>query len=254
MVVAIAWGGIAMSMTSIMSAPVVSAVSFQSQHSLRTSSGETRFSIGTFTRAATSASAERAASSRAAASGLRLLHRAAGGGPFCGSAVSGGSGLVRAASSAASHTLALRRCLCPPKIGSAAQAKRHGIAYVPEDRGSQGIVRPMSLRHNVSMAVLERIVRHGFIDRATEAVMATDAIDRFGISAPGNTVFKELGITAERVRQLQNAALGRAVIGGLAGATIATLFLVPVVYSLMARSSGLRPVEPELAEPSESHS
>ncbi|MFZ1429637.1 MAG: sugar ABC transporter ATP-binding protein [Geminicoccaceae bacterium] len=71
------------------------------------------------------------------------------------------------------------------RIGSAAQAKRHGIAYVPEDRGSQGIVRPMSLRHNVSMAVLERIVRHGFIDRATEAVMATDAIDRFGIRARG---------------------------------------------------------------------
>ena len=43
----------------------------------------------------------------------------------------------------------------------------------------------MSLRHNVSMAVLERIARHGFIDRATEAVMATDAIDRFGIRARG---------------------------------------------------------------------
>src|SRR3989475_2942116 len=33
----------------------------------------------------------------------------------------------------------------------------------------------------------------------------------------------------------QNAPLGRAVIGGLVGATFATLFLVPVVYSLMRR-------------------
>lgn len=52
----------------------------------------------------------------------------------------------------------------------------------------------------------------------------------------------------------QNAALGRAVIGGLGGATVATLFLVPVVYSLLARNAGLQAVEPELAEPLESHS
>jgi multidrug efflux pump subunit AcrB len=52
----------------------------------------------------------------------------------------------------------------------------------------------------------------------------------------------------------QNAALGRAVIGGLAGATLATLFLVPVVYSLLARDAGIRPLEPELAEPGEAHS
>jgi multidrug efflux pump subunit AcrB len=31
----------------------------------------------------------------------------------------------------------------------------------------------------------------------------------------------------------QNAPLGRAVIGGLAMATVATLFFVPVIYSLM---------------------
>src|SRR3989449_11300037 len=33
----------------------------------------------------------------------------------------------------------------------------------------------------------------------------------------------------------QNAPLGRAVIGGLVGATFATLFLVPVVYSVLRR-------------------
>jgi multidrug efflux pump subunit AcrB len=36
----------------------------------------------------------------------------------------------------------------------------------------------------------------------------------------------------------QNAALGRAVIGGLVGATFATLFFVPVVFSLI-RSRGV---------------
>jgi multidrug efflux pump subunit AcrB len=34
----------------------------------------------------------------------------------------------------------------------------------------------------------------------------------------------------------QNAPLGRAVIGGLLMATLATLFLVPVVYSVLRRN------------------
>jgi multidrug efflux pump subunit AcrB len=34
----------------------------------------------------------------------------------------------------------------------------------------------------------------------------------------------------------QNAPLGRAVIGGLAFATVATLFFVPVVFSFMHRN------------------
>ena len=71
------------------------------------------------------------------------------------------------------------------RIGSAAEAKRHGIAYVPEDRGTQGMIRPMTLRQNVSLAVLRRIARRGFIDRAEEEVLASDAIARFGIRARG---------------------------------------------------------------------
>ena len=63
----------------------------------------------------------RAASSRAAASGLRRLHRTAGGGPFCGSEARGGSRSSRAAASASSQTCALRRCLGPPKTGSVMQ-------------------------------------------------------------------------------------------------------------------------------------
>ena len=44
----------------------------------------------------------------------------------------------------------------------------------------------------------------------------------------------------------QNAALGRAVIGGLLVATFATLFFVPVVFSLVSRPR--KPVDPELAD------
>jgi len=70
-------------------------------------------------------------------------------------------------------------------IRSPAQAKRLGIAYVPEDRGTQGLVRPMPLKENVSLAVLARVARHAFIDRAAEAALAADSIRIFGIRASG---------------------------------------------------------------------
>jgi multidrug efflux pump subunit AcrB len=45
----------------------------------------------------------------------------------------------------------------------------------------------------------------------------------------------------------QNAPLGRAVIGGLIFATVATLFFVPTVFTIIHRRSSLQPLEP--AEP-----
>jgi multidrug efflux pump subunit AcrB len=47
----------------------------------------------------------------------------------------------------------------------------------------------------------------------------------------------------------QNAALGRAVIGGLVGATLATLIFVPVVYSVLAAKMRDAVVDPDLEEP-----
>ena len=52
------------------------------------------------------------------------------------------------------------------RITSPGQAKRLGIAYVPEDRGSQGLIRPMTLRENISLAVLRQVAPAWFIDRA----------------------------------------------------------------------------------------
>jgi multidrug efflux pump subunit AcrB len=45
----------------------------------------------------------------------------------------------------------------------------------------------------------------------------------------------------------QNAPLGRAVIGGLSMATFATLFFVPVVYSMLRRAQPQLPTEEEAA-------
>jgi rhamnose transport system ATP-binding protein len=67
------------------------------------------------------------------------------------------------------------------RIESPESARAKGIAYVPEDRGLQGLVRPMSVLHNFSLAALGAFSRAGFIDRAAERRMAEDGVRRFGV-------------------------------------------------------------------------
>ncbi|MCA9885550.1 MAG: sugar ABC transporter ATP-binding protein [Anaerolineae bacterium] len=64
-----------------------------------------------------------------------------------------------------------------------AQAVEQGIAYVPEDRGTQGLVREMSIRENASMAVLPNIAQETFINRRKEIDLARNAINQLGIRA-----------------------------------------------------------------------
>ncbi|MBZ9936476.1 sugar ABC transporter ATP-binding protein [Mesorhizobium sp. BR1-1-16] len=73
----------------------------------------------------------------------------------------------------------------PVVIRSPEQARDIGIAYVPEDRGLQGLVKAQTIRENVSMALLSRISKASIVNRALESSMARDAITRFGIRARG---------------------------------------------------------------------
>jgi rhamnose transport system ATP-binding protein len=68
-------------------------------------------------------------------------------------------------------------------IRSPSQARALGIAYVPEDRGTQGLVRQMSVRENFSLASLARIARAGFIDRDAETRLAEEGVARFSVKA-----------------------------------------------------------------------
>jgi ABC-type sugar transport system ATPase subunit len=81
----------------------------------------------------------------------------------------------------------------PVAIRSAAAARRLGFAYVPEDRGLQGLIRPQTLRENLSLAILDRISRALLVDRQREITLAREAIARFGIRSRG---------TEQPVRQL----------------------------------------------------
>ena len=73
----------------------------------------------------------------------------------------------------------------PVSIRSPSAARRLGIAYVPEDRGLQGLIRPQTLRENVSLTILDRISRLLLVDRGKESALARDSITRFGIRARG---------------------------------------------------------------------
>jgi rhamnose transport system ATP-binding protein len=66
-------------------------------------------------------------------------------------------------------------------IRSPAEARALGVAYVPEDRGSQGLVRPMSVKHNFSLAALNHLTWLGFIDRAAELKLAQRSVKQFDV-------------------------------------------------------------------------
>jgi ABC-type sugar transport system ATPase subunit len=71
------------------------------------------------------------------------------------------------------------------RVTSPRGARDAGIAYVPEDRGHQGLVKPMTIRENISMAVLDRISPAGFVRRAEESRLARAGFDLLGVRASG---------------------------------------------------------------------
>ena len=71
------------------------------------------------------------------------------------------------------------------RITSPRQARDLGIAYVPEDRGLQGLVRPMTIAQNVSMAAMQHVTNGIFMRFAAEFQRAAEAIQRLGIRARG---------------------------------------------------------------------
>ncbi|HET6518273.1 MAG TPA: sugar ABC transporter ATP-binding protein [Geminicoccaceae bacterium] len=71
------------------------------------------------------------------------------------------------------------------RLNSPAQAVDHGIGYVPRDRRGEGLVLFLSVRANVTLASLERVRRHGLIDREAEGRLARDWIEKLKIRTPG---------------------------------------------------------------------
>jgi len=66
-----------------------------------------------------------------------------------------------------------------PKAPEDAIAK--GIALCPEDRKDQGIIGERSIEDNISVAILNRISRFGFIDGKKEKQIARDGVREFNV-------------------------------------------------------------------------
>lgn len=63
-------------------------------------------------------------------------------------------------------------------------AIRAGIGFVTEDRKDQGVVLPMTIRENMSLASLHKFSRAGFIARRREAQQAREGVRRLRVRTP----------------------------------------------------------------------
>jgi ribose transport system ATP-binding protein len=63
-----------------------------------------------------------------------------------------------------------------------------GMALIPEDRKTEGLMLPMSVRDNLSMASLGRLSKGGLVDRAAETKAIDEMIALLGIKTDGTAV------------------------------------------------------------------
>ena len=99
---------------------------------------------------------------------------------------------------------------------------RDGIALVPEDRRGQGLLLGKSVRDNLTLSVIRRISKHGFLSRESEAALVKEMVDflRIKVSSPeqqtdtlsgGNqqkVIFGKLLLTEARVLLLYDPTRG----------------------------------------------
>jgi ribose transport system ATP-binding protein len=75
----------------------------------------------------------------------------------------------------------------PVRVNGPGQAKRDeiGMALIPEDRKTEGLLLPMSVRDNLSFAALDRVSRGGIVDRAAERDRIDEMIHLLAIKTAG---------------------------------------------------------------------
>ncbi len=75
----------------------------------------------------------------------------------------------------------------PVTIKSPTAARRDGIgmALIPEDRKTEGLMLPMTVRQNLSFAALDRVTRAGIVDRAAEEKLIDEMVALLAIKTAG---------------------------------------------------------------------
>ena len=76
------------------------------------------------------------------------------------------------------------------RLHSPRDAIKAGIAFIPQDRKAEGLLLPMTVRANLTLAILRRIAAGGVLRPANERKTAEGMIDRLSIDArrPGQPV------------------------------------------------------------------
>ncbi len=70
------------------------------------------------------------------------------------------------------------------RLSSPAMAMKQGIAFLSEDRKTEGLVLIHSMMHNISMANLENIAAHTIINSQQEVKIARDYVQKIDIRPP----------------------------------------------------------------------
>jgi ribose transport system ATP-binding protein len=88
-------------------------------------------------------------------------------------------------------------------IRSARDALKHdiGLALVPEDRATQGLLLPKTVADNISLSILSGLTRFGLVNQSAERAIVDDAIRRFSIKVahPSNAVSQLSGGNQQKV-------------------------------------------------------
>jgi ABC-type sugar transport system, ATPase component len=72
------------------------------------------------------------------------------------------------------------------RINSPGDAKARKIAYVPPDRHRQGIIKPMSIRQNLSLPMLPQLSKGLVLDRGRIRRMSEEYMEKLRIKAPSD--------------------------------------------------------------------
>jgi ribose transport system ATP-binding protein len=95
------------------------------------------------------------------------------------------------------------------KCTSPAQAIKNGVAYLPEDRKTQGLIQDHSIRNNYALPSLDRLGVAGLVRHKQLDVEAREYMDRLSIKAPDIYTF---------ARQLSGGNQQKAVVAKWLGA------------------------------------
>jgi rhamnose transport system ATP-binding protein len=71
------------------------------------------------------------------------------------------------------------------RVGNPQEAVEHGIAYVPEDRRRHGVILPLPIAHNMTMAIHRRFFPGTWLRFGREESLAAEFIQKLGIKAYG---------------------------------------------------------------------